>query len=168
VSRQRRDHADFEGSGDGIRPEPCCSGDPFGICHYLEGIAAFEGTTGPRPWELKRHRRTGDRTVVSIGHLDDWLTVRAAQQIVDGAFPFDYCQVQFGWRALRPERNYTEIAGHQQDGQNVPEAHCPPLRGKMHLRSLLGITRYEGTLLLNLGLLTETIIPVSNTDATSF
>jgi hypothetical protein len=101
----------FEGAGNGIWPKPSRFGEPFGIRQYFEEITAFKGTARPRPRELKRHLGTGDRTVILIGHQDDWLTAYAEPQIVDSAIPFDYCEVQFGWRALRPEPNYAEMTG---------------------------------------------------------
>jgi hypothetical protein len=79
-----------------IWPKPGCSGHPLGICHNLEGIAAFEGATRARCWKLKGYGRAGHRTAVLIGHLDDWLTACAASQIVDRALlfgPFDNCDV---------------------------------------------------------------------------
>ena len=113
---------------------PVALASPLAFVNTLRRLPPLKAPPAPVVGSSK-DTAAPDRTVVLIGHLDDWLTVCATPQIVDWAF-FDYCEAQFGWRDLHLVRGHTEAAGYQQHGQNVPGAHCPSLPGGASARIL--------------------------------
>ena len=86
-----------------IGAEPARYGLPLSVCHDRQGMGTV-GKDAARSLirKQKDHGRSGNRLVVLILHLDDWLTGRALLYIVDGAVAFHNDDIELAGGFLSP------------------------------------------------------------------